>query len=412
MPIQIQHRVSICGLFALVAFFAKPALAAPTAPDYHFDGPIPRQVLENYLDRSITMEGMLHGRSDIDDDIRMLKSMGAKFIGRGICFWSGEGSFLKRMEMVRTNMPKVHAADPDMIVQACIFEIVGQQVEQIPVPEWAFTALGMPVEKRNFRYADMIYQNGASTRQWGRNSSVPDVSRPETQLWFYFQAVSYIDAGAEAIHFGQVELMNRNDKDLTHYASVFDLVRNYASKHARRHWVICDAHVPHGGLVKDGKLLLDVHAFPLRIKEVPDKPQEAILDVGFSDGIYHRSKGGIAPSGYTCEHLPFLVEFDNFGVSRTPGKAGAGTIWVWGYDEITWFAVQPRAYRAKWLEYAWKWLRETDPDGHLEMPGSRTMRSPVDGRRWYYANNKSAIMPEGNGDEDAIRAVWEANRMR
>ena len=40
---------------------------------------------------------------------------------------------------------------------------------------------------------------------------VPDVSRPETRLWFYYQAASYIDAGCEGIHFGQVEIMNRND---------------------------------------------------------------------------------------------------------------------------------------------------------------------------------------------------------
>jgi len=352
---------------------------------------------------------MLHGRSDIDDDLRMLKSMGAKFIGRGICFWSGESSFAKRIEQVKANMPKVHAADPDMVVQACVFEIVSQQVEQIPVPAWAFEGLGRPVEKRNFKYADMIYNNGASNRNWGRNSSIPDVSRSETQLYFYFQAVSYIDAGAEAIHFGQVELMNRNDKDLTHYSHLFQTIRDYAAKHARRHWVICDAHVPSGGIVKDGKVLLDFHSFPLRIKEVPDKPQEAILQVGFSDGIYHRSKGGIAPSGYSCEHLPFLVEFDNFGVSRQPGESGAGTIWVWGYDEVTWFALQPKEYRAKWLKYAWGWLRETDPNGHLEMPGSRTMRSPLDGRRWYYANNKSAAVPEGNGDEEAIAAVWKAD---
>ena len=42
-----------------------------------------------------------------------------------------------------------HAADSDMILQACVFEVVTTQVEQIPVPEWAFQALGQQVEKRN-----------------------------------------------------------------------------------------------------------------------------------------------------------------------------------------------------------------------------------------------------------------------
>ena len=253
---------------------------------------------------------------------------------------------------------------------------------------------------------------------------MPDVSQPETKLWFYFLAGSFIDAGFEAIHYGQVEIMNGNDPDLTHWSEVFTLARAYAVKHARRHMLICDAHVPHGGLVKDDHLLLDFHAFPLRIMEVPDKPQEAILKVGFSDGIYNRSKGGISPSGWTCDHLPYLVEFDNYGVSRQPGQprvVGGGN-WIWGYDEITWFAHQSKQYRADWLRYAWHWVRTTDPNGYVEMPGSRqitngrfaatgsgTARLPSGKRPWYHANNQSAAVPDGTGDEETIRAIWAAD---
>jgi hypothetical protein len=355
------------------------------------------------------MEGMLNGRGDLDDNIRMLKTTGAKFIGRSICLWNGEANLLKNFERAKEQVPKVHAADPDIILQACVFETVSTQVEQVPVPDWAFTALNRPVEKRNFRYADIIYPQG-QRRDWGRNASVPDVSRPETKLWFYFLSRSYIDLGLEAIHFGQVEIMNRNDKDLKHWSKLFSLIRAYAAKNARRHMVICDGHVPTGGIVKDGQLLLDFHSFPLRIMEMPDKPQEAILKVGFSDGIYNKSKGGKTFSGWSCEHLPYLVEIDNWGVSRTPGQAKAGGIWIWGYDEITWFAHQPKEYRAKWLVYAWDWVRKTDANGFLEMPGSRTLRSPRDNLRWYYANNSSAAVPDGFGDEEAIRTVWAADQ--
>jgi hypothetical protein len=146
------------------------------------------------------------------------------------------------------------------------------------VPDWAFRALGRPVEKRNFRYADMLYPDGRRRNQWGRGSSVPDVSRPETKLWFYFLAASYIDLGFEAIHFGQAELMNGNDRSLEHWSQILSLVRAYAAEHARRHLVLCDAHVPSGGLVCDGRLLFDFHSFPLRIKEVPDKPQGSCLE--------------------------------------------------------------------------------------------------------------------------------------
>jgi hypothetical protein len=285
--------------------------ASPMPQDYRFDGTISREVLENYLSRAISMEGLLNGRGDLDDNIRMLKETGAKFIGRALCLWGGEADLLRNLARARAQVPKVHAADPEMALQACIFEIVTTQVERVPVPEWAFVALGRPAETRNFRYADMLYPDGRRVDHWRRGQSVPDVSRPETKLWFYFLAASYIDLGIEAIHFGQAELMNGNDRDLAHYSEVLALIHAYAARHARRHLVLCDAHVPSGGLVRDGRLLMDFHSFPLRIKEVPDRPQEAVLELGFSDGIYGRSKGGTAPNGWSCEHLPYLVEIDN-----------------------------------------------------------------------------------------------------
>ena len=394
------------------AWAASGRAAMPTTAGYKFDRTIARDVLENYLDRSISMEGLLNGRGDLSDNVRMLKYMGAKFIGRALCLWAGEANFVRNIERAKEQLPKVHEADPEMVVQACIFEIVTSQVERVPVPDWAFTALGMPVEKRNFRYADMLYPDGKRKGHWGGNGSVPDVSRPETKLWFYTQAASYIDLGVEAIHYGQVELMNGNDRDLKHYSEVLELARSHAAKKGRRHMLLCDAHVPRGGFLRDGRLLMDFHSFPLRIKEVPDKPQEAILEVGFTDSLYGRSRGGTTPSGWSCEHLPYLVEIDNWGASRTPGQAKAGGIWVWGYDEITWYAHQPESYRNDWLRYAWDWVRKTDPAGHFQMPGSRTLRSPKDTKRWYYANKPSPAVPEGYAQEEAIRAIWASDPVR
>ncbi len=391
-----------------VGFALEPV--ASDRRDYAFDSRISRKVLENYLSRSISMEGLLNGRGDLTDNIRMLSSTGAKYIGRSLCLWAGEANLLSNLDRARKQLPLVHAADPGMVLEACIFEIVTTEVSQVPVPEWAFAALGRPVEKRTFRYGDIAYAEGPRRDQWGKGSSVPDVSRPETKLWFYFLARSFIDIGFEGIHFGQAEIMNGNDKDLAHWEEVLTLVRDYAAKHARRHMVLCNAHVPSGGLVRNGKLLLDFHAFPLRVMEVPDKPQQAILKVGFSDGIYGHSKGGLTYSGWRCEHLPYLVELDNWGASKEPGQPHMGGNWVWGYDEITWFAHQSKEYRSDWLHYAWNWVRQTDPNGYLEMPGSRTMRSPLDHRSWYYANAPSAAVPQGLDDEEAIRSIWAADK--
>ena len=380
--------------------------------DWRFDKTISREVLEHYLSRSITMEGLLNGRGDLNDNIRMLKQVGAKYVGRSICLWGGEAKLLDNLSAASKQVPLVRAADPEMILEACIFEIVTTQAETVPVPEWVFAAFGVPVEKRNFRYADMLYPQGLRHNQWGSGGSVPDVSQMETKFWFYFLARSYIDLGFEAIHFGQVEIMNKNDPNSDHWSQVFAMCREYASLHARRHMLLCNAHVPSGGLVRDGHLLLDFHAFPLRVMEVPDKPQEGVLKVGYKDSIFGRSKGGLTVSGWTCEHLPYLVELDNYGVSRQPGKPGAGGFWVWGYDEISWFANQSRQYRADWLLYAYDWLRANDPNGHLEMPGSRTETSPLNHRRWYSANLKSAAVPDGLGDEVAIRSIWSKDRVK
>ena len=411
-PGHVARR--ICCLLAAVlavglhaAYTAEPETTSLPG-NWQFDRTISREVLENYLARAITMEGLLNGRGDLQDNIRMLRAVGAKFIGRSLCLWGGEGNLLQNLERARTQAAMVRAADPDMVLQACIFEIVTIEVERVPVPDWAFAAFGQPVEHRNFRYADMLYPDGRFKDHWGRGKSVPDVSRPETKLWFLFLGASFIDCGCEAIHLGQTELMNRNDRQLEHYTQVLELIRSHAAQRARRHMVLCDSHVPSGGLVRDGRLLMDFHSFPLRIKETPDRPGEAILEVGFSDSIYGRSKGGITPSGWTCEHLPYLVEIDNWGVSPQPGQPNAGSIWIWGYDEITWFAHQNQPYRARWLRYAWNWVRRTDPNGFLQMPGSRTLTSPKDHLRWYYANDPNPSVPDGFGDEQAIRSIWNA----
>jgi hypothetical protein len=68
--------------------------------------------------------------------------------------------------------------------------------------------------------------------------------------------------------------------------------------------------------------------------------------------------------------------------------------------------VKSAAYRASWLRYAANWVRSADPNGFLEMPGSRTIRSPIDHRSWYSANLPSPAVPDGLGDEVAIRSIW------
>jgi hypothetical protein len=290
--------------------------------DYHFDGKISREVLENYLSRAVTFTDFFHGKGSVADNLRFLTNTGAKFVGRAIYRWGGEDALPALLETAKPIARQAHAADPDMVLQAACFEIVTASVGKLPVPGWLFREFGLPVEQRTFRYEAMLYPDGRRKDQWGNGGSVPDISQLETRMWFLFLAASYIDLGVEAIHFGQVEIMDQRDKDHVHWRDLLTRVRAHAAQHARRHFVLCDAHVPSGGIVHDGRLLLDFHSFPLRVAEVPDKPQEGVLKMGHLDTIYGRSKGGLTPSGWPCAHLPYLVELDNYGVSALPGQHG------------------------------------------------------------------------------------------
>src|SRR5512140_1596589 len=99
--------LAICGFACLTASAADPPAQGPEA--FRFDKSISREVLENYLSRAITMEGLLNGRGDPDDNIRMLKSIGAKFIGRSLCLWGGEAAVLSNLERAKRQSPRVHA---------------------------------------------------------------------------------------------------------------------------------------------------------------------------------------------------------------------------------------------------------------------------------------------------------------
>ncbi len=84
-----------------LAAIAIPFMIILPSRDYHFDRTISRQVLENYLSRAISVEGLLNGRGDLQDNIRMLNNTGAKFIGRSICLWGREASLLENFERAR-----------------------------------------------------------------------------------------------------------------------------------------------------------------------------------------------------------------------------------------------------------------------------------------------------------------------
>ena len=394
--------------------------------NFTFDGFMTREVLENYLSRAMTCSGCFDGLSkefeeispEVDQCLRMILNTGVKYVGRAGCQWILSGRHAAEFPRTAENAAKVHAADPEIILEACIFECICTGVNEIAVPAWVFEEFGLPVEDRHFVYEDMIYTDGKWNNVWGEGRSVPDVTRPETQMYFYYLARMYIDAGFEAFHMGQYYLIGAYDKGFVCYTAVHDRIRAYAKKHARRHFVLINAHC-HGETDANGMCMFDFHEWPSRGKvpdgsvahlPAPGNPQEIELVEGYMDSIYHDSHGGKTYSGWECEFLPYTVELDNYSPEcprNTPGR------W-WGYDEISWFINQPDDYRADWLGYAYRWVREHDPDGHFMMPGVRvashfdTATDTRDG--FMYFNYDRACDPRGTGDENAIREIFIRDR--
>lgn len=408
--------------------------------DFTFDGSISREVLNHYLSHAITHTGVgqdcYSPSRTFEDDLRMFRNEGAKFIGRAAFAWA-ETNEEEHFRVARERAARAHEVDPELILQACVFECIKKSfVDTVPVPAWVFEAFGLPVEERCFSYDKMLNPDGLYVDHWQKDCSVQDITQLESRLWIYYRACAYIEAGYEGIHFGQVHLIGAADEGFRCWKQVLTMVREFASVHARRHYVLCDAHTH--GIEVDGEMLFDYNAWPIRLKEVIDKPMECLAEEGYYDSIFGRSKGGKSPSGWTAESMPFIVEFDNFGRSDYKGIPVHDSYFAWGYDEITWFSMQTDEYRHQFLRYLWRWVRDRYPEGWVQMPSRRCLTEEfpfiwenpdiqwlekvkkdeflnytvdeagraVIKRNYYSANRKSDACPFGYGDEDVIRECF------
>ncbi|MDF2541562.1 MAG: hypothetical protein K0S47_1280 [Herbinix sp.] len=412
--------------------------------NFYFDGNITREVLNNYLARAVTHCGIGEDNSlassTFEDDLRMLKEEGAKFIGRASYVWSKTDD-ARHFQIARERAARAHGVDPEFILQACVFECIEKSfVNSIKIPTWVFEAFGVEIVDRHFNYDNMLFKNGKYINQWGEDFSVEDINQLESRLWIYYRACSYIDAGFEGIHFGQVHLIGAEDEGFRYFKQVIGMIREYAAKHARRHYVLCDAHTH--GISVDGISLFDYNAFPIRLKEVLDKPMECVCEEEYLDSLFSRSAPGVSPSGWSAEAMPFIVEFDNFGRNPNRGVPNQGSYFTWGYDEITWFALLRDEARANFLRYIDEWVNSRYPEGWVQMPSRRIMTESIkrtydtntlltewleeiaakeyitayakyqnsyDIYRWYYsANRPSDACPFGFGDEEVIRELFLA----
>ena len=367
----------------------------------YFDGAMPRKVLEYYLSHAASGQ-WLFSSDTLDDDIRVIVKTGLKFIGRAAGIWKGDGDEEGHFARAKLCADKVHAADPEVILQACIFEaLYRDDVEHVKVPTFVFQAFGLPVEDRCFHYDACLFPKDAGT--W---DVMPDISQLETQMWFYYRGVRYIDSGYEAFHMGQIHLYTGHDRGYKAIGKVIGMLRDYGRLHARRHKVLFDAHSH--SLVVGGKSLLDYNAMPFTRFPILDRPGEKLVLV--REG---RSGGGVSPEGVYEESLPFLYEYDNWGgrdwwaYENQSYEERAWNQW-WGGDQISWFACQPEEERNKFLDYSLKWTAINNPDGFFAFPLMRGLGPGGDGQdHTYKINNRSDACPNGFSQEDKLKELLE-----
>ena len=231
----------------------------------YFDGSMPRNVLEYYLSHAASGQWLFSSET-LDDDIRVIVKTGLKFIGRAAGIWKGDGDEEGHFARAKKAADKVHAADPEVILQACIFEaLYREDVEHVRIPAFVFEAFGLPFEDRCFHYDACLFPKDVGT--W---DVMPDISQLETQMWFYYRGVRYIDSGYEAFHMGQIHLYTGHDRGYKAIGKVIGMLRDYGKLHARRHKVLFDAHSH--SLVVGGKSLLDYNAMPFTRFPLRDRP--------------------------------------------------------------------------------------------------------------------------------------------
>jgi hypothetical protein len=135
--------------------------------------------------------------------------------------------------------------------------------------------------------------------------------------------------------------------------------------------------------------------------------QDVVLEAGFLDGIYGRSRGGVTPGGVYRRHQRFLVEVDNGYAGATPGGCELPEC-VWGRDEITWFADQTAARRDELLRYFWRRVPELDPAGRFQTPVIRPLQALLkEGCEQYFLHDPGDLGC-GGGQVDAVLAMWGA----
>ena len=373
--------------------------------NFSFSNSVSLEVLNNYLSRAVTYALSSNDGSFNDEAIRFLLNVGAKYVQRATGEWYPSYEYEKNYPFLKAKLAAAHSVDPDIVFEACIFEVSGSSMNNIPIPAYVFEAFGLTPENRCFNADLTEFADGYGVDYWEKDFNIPDITTTEMQMFVYYRACSYIDMGFEALHLGQVGLTGKNDTNNAVYTRLIGMIRDYAKTHARRGYVLINAH-KNDFKAPNGTMLADMIVAPARMHAAKGEtkhavsetnPQRCIIEKGYwGDSVYQSGISGTSPSGWYAEKYPYLVEFDNYSLGET--DTTDPNSYVWGKDEITWFIQQPQWYRREFMNYLINTINSYNENGHVSVVGYRG--------GGYFANDKSVLCENGVNAEEFIKELF------
>jgi hypothetical protein len=143
------------------------------------------------------------------------------------------------------------------IIKVSIWESVTRDVDSIWMDSTVANEYHVPI--RRFILDSIRYVTDTNTVR-----VTPDITRKETQMYFYYIATRYIRAGVENINFGELNLENLNDSGNLCAWDLYTRIRKFAANY-NRGLVLLDGE--NYGLDVNGQftLLYDYFSAPTRV---------------------------------------------------------------------------------------------------------------------------------------------------
>jgi Secretion system C-terminal sorting domain len=388
----------------------------------HLDEVLSRSITAQWLTFTFKEPGSI-GRDIYEQTIKRIAESDAKFLGRIAGPWgsesivnnhwyfgSGATSVVKRViddlnyqyQIRNQSLP---------ICQAGIYEYLTNDVNNVPIPLYVWQKFNSSLFiQRNFSFDKMRFDDGFRHTFWGNpTQAVPDISKTETKMWFYYLATKYIESGIKSLHFGQIDLMDDNDPGYVQTWDLFSKIREFAL--SKNTFILLDAHTGvdryyslevrnlanqylqifrkskyldlsnHLGVDLNDRfqfpanrsniqLLFDFHSYPIRPQETNKSNGNLNCRINPNYGIYGKSKGGKSPFLGTYSKVPYIVEVDNWSENCGTLNEISNEEWcVWGTDELIWFLKQNQQYRDYFEKYAYCAVNKIDGNGYLQFLG-------------------------------------------